>query len=89
MTSPEDSNLGQRWWTANRNIPTPGFLRLQAEVDVKYGFVEGDGQRSSAPMKIGRPCGCETGELRAEPGAIGRDTTGASTTACEYATIYI
>lgn len=22
MTSPEDSNLGQRWWTANRNIPT-------------------------------------------------------------------
>jgi len=40
MTSPEDSNLGQRWWTANPNIPTQrrgavGFLRVHAEEDVK------------------------------------------------------
>ena len=34
MTSPGDSNLGQRWWPVNLNIPTSGFLRLQAEEDV-------------------------------------------------------
>ncbi|SDG13451.1 hypothetical protein [Halorientalis regularis] len=34
MTSPADSNRRQRWWTANPNIPTSGFLRLQAEEDV-------------------------------------------------------
>ena len=36
MTSPEDSNLGQRWWNVNPDIPTSGFLRLQAEEDVKF-----------------------------------------------------
>jgi hypothetical protein len=39
MTSPEDSNLGQRWETANPQIPTQrcgavGFLRVHAEEDV-------------------------------------------------------
>ena len=39
MTSLEDSNLGQRWETANPNIPiqrcgTVGFPRLQAREDV-------------------------------------------------------
>jgi hypothetical protein len=43
MTSPEDSNLGQRWWTANPNIPTQrcgavGFLRVNAEEDVNHGL---------------------------------------------------
>ena len=40
MTSPEDSNPGQRWWTANPNIPiqrfgTVGFTRVHAGEDVK------------------------------------------------------
>jgi len=44
MTSPEDSNLGQRWWTANPNIPIQrcgavGFLRVHAEEDVNTPFV--------------------------------------------------
>jgi hypothetical protein len=39
MPSPEDSDLGQRWETANSNIPiqrcdTVGFLRVHAEEDV-------------------------------------------------------
>ena len=43
MTSPEDSNLGQRWETANPNIPTQrcgavGFLRVHAEEDVNRGL---------------------------------------------------
>ena len=40
MTSPEDSNLGQRWSTPNPNIPTSGFLRLQAEEDVNGSIQE-------------------------------------------------
>ena len=36
MTSLADSNRNERWWTANRNIPTLGFLRLQAEEDVNH-----------------------------------------------------
>jgi hypothetical protein len=40
MPSPEDPNLGQRWWTANHNIPIQRcgaveFLRVHAEEDVK------------------------------------------------------
>ena len=51
MTSPEDSNLGQRWWTANHNIPIQrcgavGFLRLQAEEDVNEYSVD---SRSDCP----------------------------------------
>nr|WP_318570984.1 TRAM domain-containing protein [Salinigranum marinum] len=47
MTSPEDSNLGQRWWTANLNIPTQrrgavGFPRLQAREDVNPDAEVGD-----------------------------------------------
>ncbi|MFT4922127.1 MAG: hypothetical protein ACI8XM_001340, partial [Haloarculaceae archaeon] len=37
MTSPADSNRNERWWTANRNIPTSGYLRIQAEEDVNGG----------------------------------------------------
>ncbi|SDE00080.1 hypothetical protein SAMN05192552_10951, partial [Natrinema hispanicum] len=36
---PADSNRNERWWTANRNIPTLGFLRLQAEEDVNSSIV--------------------------------------------------
>ena len=41
MTSPEDSNLGQRWLTANHKIPIQrrgavGVLRVHAEEDVNH-----------------------------------------------------
>jgi hypothetical protein len=42
-TSPENSNLGQRWETANHNLPPSGILRLQAEGDIKNVLEMWDG----------------------------------------------
>jgi regulator of replication initiation timing len=51
MTCPADSNRRHRWWTPNPNIPTSGFLRLQAEEDVNGG----PRTRSPRRRRVGRP----------------------------------